>query len=76
MVRIDANEDAELQPGDAVEVTLRYQDGLDARPKAKRFKYPDRDRPTNWARDDSLRSGAGDAAAATLELRNFETNCN
>ncbi len=28
--RIVASEDTELQPGDAVEVTLRYQDGPDA----------------------------------------------
>ena len=28
--RIVASEDTELQPGDAVEVTLRYQDGSDA----------------------------------------------
>jgi polysaccharide biosynthesis/export protein len=31
--RIIASEDTELQPGDAVEVTLRYQDGPDAPPR-------------------------------------------
>jgi polysaccharide biosynthesis/export protein len=31
--RIVASEDTELQPGDAVEVTLRYQDGPDAPPR-------------------------------------------
>jgi polysaccharide export outer membrane protein len=31
--RIIASEDTELQPGDAVEVTLRYQDGSDAPPR-------------------------------------------
>lgn len=33
--RIAANEDTELQPGDAIEVTLRYQDGLEAPPRRK-----------------------------------------
>lgn len=33
--RIAANEDTELQPGDAIEVTLRYQDGLEAPPRKK-----------------------------------------
>jgi len=31
--RIIASEDAELQPGDTIEVTLRYQDGPDAHPR-------------------------------------------
>ena len=31
--RIIASEDTELQPGDAIEVTLRYQDGSDAPPR-------------------------------------------
>jgi polysaccharide export outer membrane protein len=31
--RIVASEDTELQPGDAVEVALRYQDGIDAPPR-------------------------------------------
>ena len=31
--RIVASEDTELQPGDAVEVTLRYQDGTDTPPR-------------------------------------------
>ncbi|MCK1636918.1 polysaccharide biosynthesis/export family protein [Bradyrhizobium sp. 157] len=31
--QIIASEDTELQPGDAVELTLRYQDGLDATPR-------------------------------------------
>ncbi|MHC2660050.1 polysaccharide export outer membrane protein [Bradyrhizobium diazoefficiens] len=33
--RITANEDTELQPGDAIEVTLRYEDGLEAPPRKK-----------------------------------------
>lgn len=33
--RIAANEDTEVQPGDAIEVTLRYQDGLEAPPRKK-----------------------------------------
>jgi polysaccharide export outer membrane protein len=33
--RIAANEDTELQPGDAIEVTLRYQDSLEAPPRKK-----------------------------------------
>lgn len=32
-VRIVASEVAELQPGDAVEITLQYQDGPDILPK-------------------------------------------
>ena len=44
--RIVASEDTELQPGDAVEVTLRYQDGPDAPSrKAKQFKRPIGDGP-------------------------------
>lgn len=44
--RIVANEDTELEPGDAVEITLRYQDKVDAE-----FRRTDADA------DDSLRTG-------------------
>lgn len=38
--RIVASEDTELQPGDAVEVTLRYQDGPDTPPRTLSSNIP------------------------------------
>jgi polysaccharide export outer membrane protein len=53
--RIIASEDTELQPGDAVEITLRYQDGPDA--------------PSRRLSSSSIPSGIGrtDASAARRE---------
>lgn len=56
--RIAASEDAELQPGDAVEVSLRYQDGPGATPS----KLSDSNRPSGIGSslangDDSPRAG-------------------
>jgi len=56
--RIGASEDTELQPGDAVEVTLRYQDGPDA--PARRLSssnIPSGIGRTDATGDDSLRVG-------------------
>ena len=58
--RIIASEDTELQPGDTVEVTLRYQEVLTRLPKAKQFKCPIRDRPDRRDRGRCCASGAGD----------------
>ncbi|MBO4227678.1 polysaccharide biosynthesis/export family protein [Bradyrhizobium neotropicale] len=56
--RIVASEDTELQPGDAVEVTLRYEDGPDAPPR----KLGSSNAPTGTGRTDatkdSLRVGS------------------
>ncbi|QHO72369.1 exopolysaccharide biosynthesis protein [Bradyrhizobium sp. CCBAU 051011] len=56
--RIVASEDTELQPGDSVEVTLRYQDGLD--PPARRLSnsnIPSTTSRTEATADDSPRVG-------------------
>jgi polysaccharide export outer membrane protein len=56
--RIVASEDTELQPGDAVEVTLRYQDGPDAPPrKLSSSNIPSAIGRTDATGDDSLRVG-------------------
>jgi polysaccharide export outer membrane protein len=52
--RIVASEDTELQPGDAVEITLRYQDGPDMPPR----KLSSSNIPSGIATaDNSLRLG-------------------
>jgi len=57
--RIIASEDTELQPGDAVEVTLRYQDGLDAPPrKLSSSNAPSATGRTDVTAADSLRVGS------------------
>jgi len=53
--RIVADEDAELQPGDTVEVTLKYQDGPDA--PLSSSNIPLRIGRTDATGDDSLRVG-------------------
>jgi polysaccharide export outer membrane protein len=57
--RIVANEDTELQPGDAVEVTLRYDDGPDApRRKLSSSNAPTATGRTDATKDDSQRIGS------------------
>jgi polysaccharide export outer membrane protein len=57
--RIVASEDTELQPGDAVEVTLRYQDGPDvAFRKLSSSNTPSGTGRTDAAKDESLRVGS------------------
>lgn len=57
--QINADEDTELQPGDAVEVTLRYQDGPDAPPrKLSSSNVPSATGRTNVTPADSLRVGS------------------
>jgi polysaccharide export outer membrane protein len=57
--RIIASEDTELQPGDAVEVTLRYQDGPDAPVRMLgSSNIPSRIGRTDATGDDSLRVGS------------------
>jgi len=57
--RIIASEDTELQPGDAVEVTLRYQDGPDAPPrKLSSSNVPSATDRTDVTAADSLRVGS------------------
>ena len=58
--RIVASEDTELQPGDAVEVTLRYQDGPDAPPRrqSSSSNVPLVMGRTDTTGDDSLREMA------------------
>lgn len=62
--RMTANEDTELQPGDSIEVTLRYEDGLEAPSR----KLSNLDTPGATGRIvtavDSLQPAAGDAAAS------------
>ena len=56
--RIIASEDTELQPGDAVEVTLGYHDRPDASPRSlSRSNIPSGIGRTNATGDDSLRVG-------------------
>jgi polysaccharide biosynthesis/export protein len=56
--RIIGSEDTELQPGDAVEVTLRYQDALDAPVRRlSSSNIPSETGRTDATRDDSLRVG-------------------
>jgi polysaccharide export outer membrane protein len=56
--RIIASEDTELQPGDAVEVTLRYQDGPDAPVRRlSSSNIPSGMGRTDATADDSLRVG-------------------
>jgi polysaccharide export outer membrane protein len=56
--RIVASEDTELQPGDTVEVRLRYQDGSDAPPgKLSSTNIPSRMGRADAGGDDSLRIG-------------------
>jgi polysaccharide export outer membrane protein len=56
--RIVASEDTELQPGDAVEVTLRYQDGPDAAVRRlSGSNIPSGIGRTDATGDDSLRVG-------------------
>jgi polysaccharide biosynthesis/export protein len=56
--RIIASEDTELQPGDTVEVTLRYEDGPDAPPrKLSSSSTPTGTGRTDAAKNDSLRVG-------------------
>jgi polysaccharide export outer membrane protein len=56
--RIVASEDTELQPGDAVEVTLRYQDGPDAPGRRlSSSNIPSGIGRTDATGDDSLRVG-------------------
>jgi polysaccharide export outer membrane protein len=57
--RIIASEDTELQPGDAIEVTLRYQDGPDAPPrKLSSSNVPLATGRTDVTAADSLRVGS------------------
>ena len=57
--RIVASEDTELQPGDAVEVTLRYQDGPDAPPRRlSSSSIPSAIGRTDATGSDSLRVGS------------------
>ena len=56
--RIIASEDTELQPGDAVEITLRYQDGPDAPLRSQSSSnIPSGTGSTVATRDDSPRGG-------------------
>nr|WP_246820729.1 polysaccharide biosynthesis/export family protein [Bradyrhizobium iriomotense] len=52
--RIVATEDTELQPGDAVEITLRYQDGPDLPPR----KLTNSSVPSGMARSDVAGDGS------------------
>jgi polysaccharide export outer membrane protein len=57
--RIVASEDTELQPGDAIEVTLRYQNGPDAPPrKLSSSNVPSAIGRTDETAADSLRVGS------------------
>ncbi|WP_429030906.1 polysaccharide biosynthesis/export family protein [Bradyrhizobium sp. I1.14.4] len=60
--RIVANEDTELQPGDAVEISLGYQDGPDAaRRKLSSSNVPPAIGRTDVTAADSLRVGSASA---------------
>jgi polysaccharide export outer membrane protein len=65
--RIVASEDTELQPGDAVEVTLRYQDGPDAplRRQSSSSTIPLVMGRTDTTGGDSLRETASERKGAT-----------
>ncbi|KRQ97136.1 exopolysaccharide biosynthesis protein [Bradyrhizobium valentinum] len=65
--RIVASEDTELQPGDAVEVTLRYQDGLGAalQRQSSSSTTPLVMGRTNTTEGDSLRETPSDRKAPT-----------
>lgn len=64
--RIIANEDTELQPGDTVEVTLRYQDAADAPPRRQSSSStPSVMNRTATTGGDSLREIASEWKGAT-----------
>ena len=65
--RIIASEDTELQPGDTVEVTLRYQDGPDApsRRLSSSSTIPSVIGRTDTTGDDSLREMASERKGAS-----------
>ena len=54
--RIVASEDSELQPGDAVDVSLRYQDRLDA--PSRRLSSSNVPSAADATGNDSLRVGS------------------
>jgi polysaccharide export outer membrane protein len=56
--RIIASEDTELQPGDTVEVSLRYQDGPDAPVRLGSSNIPSGTGRTDATGDESLRVGS------------------